>query len=100
MEYMDGDGLIKVHGYEKDGDIYIDVIDNGPGMTREEVNYLLVDGERVHKKGSGVGLVNVHQRIRLYFGEDYGLEIQSEPDEGTCVRIHLPKSFEKEEGRT
>lgn len=99
MEYMDGDGLIKVHGYEKDGDIYIDVTDNGPGMTREEVDYLLVDSERIHKKGSGVGLVNVHQRIRLYFGERYGLEIESEPDVGTCVRIHLPKSFEKEEDR-
>jgi two-component system sensor histidine kinase YesM len=99
MEHMDGDGLIKVHGYEKDGDIYIDVTDNGPGMTREEVDYLLVDSERIHKKGSGVGLVNVHQRIRLYFGERYGLEIESEPDVGTCVRIHLPKSFEKEEDR-
>lgn len=99
MEYMDGDGLIEVRGYEKDGDIYIDVIDNGPGMTRDEVSYLLVDGERVHKKGSGVGLINVHQRIRLYFGEPYGLEIESEPDEGTCVRIHLPKSFAKEEKR-
>lgn len=99
MEYMDGDGVIKVRGYEKDGDIFIDVIDNGPGMTRDEVDYLLVDGERVHRKGSGVGLVNVHQRIRLYFGEPYGLEIESEPDVGTCVRIHLPKSFAKEESR-
>lgn len=99
MESMDGDGRIKVHGYEKDGDLYIDVIDNGPGMTQEEVDYLLVDSERIHKKGSGVGLVNVHQRIRLYFGEPYGLEIESEPDVGTCVRIHLPKSFEKEGDR-
>ena len=40
--------------------------------------------------------MNVHQRIRLYFGEPYGLEIISEPDEGTLVRIHLPKTFERE----
>lgn len=100
MESMDGDGIIKVYGYEKDGDIFIDVTDNGPGMTREEVDDLLIGGERIHKKGSGVGLVNVHQRIRLYFGEKYGLEIESEPDEGTLVRIHLPKTFAKEENRS
>ncbi len=37
-----------------------------------------------------MGLLNVHNRIRLRFGEEYGLEIESEPDEGTTVRIHLP----------
>lgn len=99
MESMDGDGVIKVHGYEKNGDIYIDVMDNGPGMTQEEVGDLLVESARVRKKGSGVGLMNVHQRIRLYFGDAYGLEIESEPDVGTCVHIHLPKSFAKEESR-
>lgn len=41
-------------------------------------------------RGSGIGVKNVHQRIRLYFGNDYGLEIQSEPDEGTTVTAHLP----------
>lgn len=90
MVYMDGDGEIKIHGYKKNGDIFIDVIDNGPGMPPETVDYLLVDNNRVHKKGSGVGLLNVHQRIRLYFGAGYGLEIESEPDEGTTVHIHLP----------
>ena len=42
------------------------------------------------KKGSGIGVKNVNERIRLYFGEAYGLLIQSEPDEGTTVVIHLP----------
>ncbi len=97
MEYMDGDGIIEVKGYEKDGDIYIDVTDNGLGMSKEVVDYLLTDNGRVHKKGSGVGLLNVHQRIRLYFGEPYGLSIESEPDEGTTVTIHLPKKSMQEE---
>lgn len=39
---------------------------------------------------SGVGVINVHNRIRIRFGEGYGLEIESEPDEGTLVRIRLP----------
>lgn len=99
MESMDGDGVIRVCGYEEGEDIWIDVLDNGPGLTPEEVENLLVDGKHEHKKGSGVGLVNVHQRIRLYFGERYGLKIDSEPDVGTRVRIHLPKSFAKEDKR-
>ena len=41
-------------------------------------------------RGSGIGVRNVHQRIQLTFGRQYGLTIQSEPDEGTLVRIHLP----------
>ena len=90
MEYMDGDGEIEVRGYRKDRDIYIEVRDNGLGMPEETVNALLTENNRVRKKGSGVGLINVHNRIRLRFGNPYGLEIESQPDEGTTIRIHLP----------
>ena len=44
----------------------------------------------MRKHGSGVGVINVHNRIRLRFGKPYGLEIESMPDEGTTIRIHLP----------
>ena len=96
MEAMDGDGEIQVRGYEKDGDIFIDVIDNGMGMPPEQVEHLLTDGVYVRKRGSGIGLRNVDQRIKLYFGEEYGLLVESEPDEGTKVTIHLPKKMEVE----
>ena len=46
--------------------------------------------ERENRHGSGVGLINVHKRIMLRFGPQYGLKIDSEPDEGTTVTIHLP----------
>ena len=59
-------------------------------MTQDVVKQLLTDNNRVRKHGSGVGLINVHNRIRLRFGNPYGLEINSCPDEGTTVRIHLP----------
>ncbi len=97
MEVMDGDGEIIVQGYEKDGDIYIDVIDNGAGMPEEQVKYLLTDRNYERKRGSGIGLRNVDQRIKLYFGEKYGLYIESEPDVGTKVTIHLPKKLEVED---
>lgn len=90
VECMDGDGEIEVTGYRKEKDIYIEVRDNGLGMPEEMVDALLIENNRVRKKGSGVGLINVHNRLRLRFGEPYGLEIESRPDEGTTVRIHLP----------
>ena len=90
VECMDGDGEIDVNGYRREDDIYIEVRDNGLGIPEDEMEQLLKENNRVHKRGSGVGLLNVHNRIRLRFGEEYGLEIESEPDEGTTVRIHLP----------
>ena len=97
MEVMDGDGEIKVKGYEKDGDIYIDIIDNGIGMAPEQVDNLLTGKNYVRKRGSGIGLKNVNQRIKLYFGDEYGLLISSEPDVGTKVSIHLPMKLEVDE---
>lgn len=91
VEYMDGEGEITVKGYLKNNDVYIDVKDNGLGMPEESVDLLLTDEVRVHKNGSGIGLSNVHQRIQLYFGREYGLEIESVLDEGTTVHIHLPR---------
>lgn len=94
VEAMDGDGEIVVMAYEKEDDIYIDVIDNGIGMPPEQVEHLLTDGNYERKRGSGIGLKNVDQRIKLYFGNDYGLRIKSEPDVGTKITIHLPKKME------
>ena len=91
MEFMDGDGEILVAVERREEDLWIEVRDNGLGMTKEQAESLL--GEKPHissKRGSGIGVKNVNERIRLYFGEAYGLVIVSEPDEGTAIRIHLP----------
>ena len=90
MEYMDGEGEITVTGYRQEQDIYIEIQDNGLGMPEEEAAKLLVEGQRERKRGSGVGLINVHSRIALRFGAEYGLIIESYPDEGMLVKIHLP----------
>ena len=93
MEYADGDGEILVWAHIEGEDLYIDVTDNGPGMRQEQVDRLLrEDGGPAapSRRGSGIGLRNVHQRIQLTYGKPYGLEIESEPDEGTTIRIHLP----------
>ena len=91
IEYMDN-GEIDIKAYRKGDDLYIDVIDNGPGMPQEQVDALL-SGEKDtsnRDRGSGIGIQNIQERIKLYFGAEYGLVIYSEPDVGTTARIHLP----------
>lgn len=97
MEFMDGDGMIMVKAWRKEDELYLSVADNGLGMTEDKVEMILT-GESTsgNGRGSGIGVKNVNERIKLYFGEAYGLTIDSEPDEGTTVIIHLPAKDEKE----
>ncbi|WP_077610534.1 sensor histidine kinase [Clostridium sp. Marseille-P2415] len=91
MEFMDGEGEIAINVWRTGEALYLTVKDNGLGMTEEQVSGLF--SEQAHttsKKGSGIGVKNVNERIKLYFGEKYGLTIDSEPDEGTAITIHLP----------
>ena len=90
MEFMDGDGEIRIHVYRDGDDLYMKVSDNGLGMTKEQIENMFSDKKHVaSKSGSGIGVRNVNERIRLYFGSDYGLSIESELDEGTTVTIHM-----------
>lgn len=94
MAYMDEDdgGHIWVRAYEKQGELWMEVEDNGSGMTEEKIGKLL-DGsakEREKAKGSGIGMQNVHERIQIYFGKQYGVRVYSEPDEGTLIRMVMP----------
>ena len=86
----DDDGRIIVRGVKKGEDIYISIEDNGMGMKEEVLENILTDNSKVPKHGSGVGVINVHSRIQLMFGTEYGLAVYSEPDEGTKVVIHIP----------
>lgn len=97
MEFMDGDGMIMVKAWSKEDELYLSVADNGLGMTEDKVEMILTGKSTSgNGRGSGIGVKNVNERIKLYFGEAYGLTIDSEPDEGTTVIIHLPAKDEKE----
>lgn len=82
-----GGGKILIHG-EKDGeDLILRVTDNGQGMTPErlaEIQNAIRTGER-----AGFGLSAVAERLRLYYGEGYGMKIESEEGKGTVVEIRL-----------
>lgn len=91
MEFMDGDGEIRIRVWRGKEDLYMSVSDNGLGMTAEQAKRLFSTAEHTSSsRGSGIGVKNVNARIKLYFGSSYGLTIQSEPDVGTTVTAHLP----------
>ncbi len=103
MEFMDGDGEIQIQAQREEEDLRLLIRDNGLGMTQEQAESLLSDHPHISsRRGSGIGVKNVNERIQLYFGEAYGLVIESEPDEGTLIRIRLPakpytETMEKEQ---
>jgi len=89
-----GIGHIYVNG-EQDGDqILLRVQDDGIGMTSERLSYvktLLCKEEPDENTPSGFGLFNVNQRLRLNYGEQYGLKIESVYREGTTITVVIPK---------
>lgn len=89
IEEMVDKGIIRVSARADGEDILITVSDNGLGMSEETLQHIL-SGEYRSEKGSGVGVANVHKRIRLYYGDEYGLHFASEPEEGTTVTIRIP----------
>lgn len=92
-----GKGLISITVKERKGDLAITVKDNGIGMEKEQldtIRKLLGSTE----ESSHLGINNVHQRIRFFYGEEYGLEIESLEGEGTLVHIRIPKIQKQREG--
>ncbi|SDX75882.1 sensor histidine kinase [Paenibacillus sp. CF384] len=89
-KYGMNDGIITIRGWQTDDRILFEVEDNGFGMTPEQAERLLipVEGET---RNQGIGIRNVNERIKLYFGYEYGIQIRSEIEVGTCVSISIPK---------
>ncbi len=96
---MDDCGEIKVTGQLQGENIILSVSDSGLGMSAEEVALVLTDSKQIRKRGCGVGLMNVNNRIQILFGKEYGLIVESEPDEGTTVSICIPAVVYTEENR-
>lgn len=99
VDPMDDCGEIFIRVKKEDDMLILSVEDNGIGMSQEEVSLLLTDSNRKRKHGSGVGLININNRVQILFGKEYGLLIESEPDEGTRVSIRIPAIPYTEENR-
>jgi two-component system sensor histidine kinase YesM len=92
-------GTIKITGEEYDDCIIFEVSDTGKGMKTEELEKLiehLNKEDQQESKYKSYGIRNVQQRIRIYFGNEYGLTYTSEYGEGTTVQVKIPKKLEGE----
>lgn len=85
-------GHIWVSVYRNKGDIRLEVKDDGAGMTEERLKEVF-SGYMPGDSKSGFGIGNVHERIQLYFGADYGLSVESEEGKGTVCSITIPCSY-------
>jgi two-component system sensor histidine kinase YesM len=96
IEEKPGKALIRIACEEVDGDLLLTVTDNGVGMEEEKIRRLLnpelyETAPSEKKKHTNVGVISVHKRIRILYGDGYGLEISSQVGEGTSVRVRLPR---------
>ena len=88
LELMVEEGRIDVCVRQDGDDIVFSVQDNGVGMSEEQIKAIMQHGPTDR---TGIGIKNVNDRLKIYFGRNYGLHITSEPDVGTCVEIRMPK---------
>ena len=88
-------GHIEITVCTEGKDVLFRVSDDGIGMSQEQVAELL---QNEPSDRTGIGIKNVNDRLRIYFGPQYGLSIESVPDEGTTVTIRMPRVPEEREG--
>ena len=91
--YVEGQDMkIIVNGFIVDQTIRIDIFDNGRGMSASELktvqNNSLTDSGTIPSKN--IGLKNVYERIKFFYGQQYSLEIESSQDVGTMIKLTLP----------
>ena len=89
-------GTLHIHAFVDEETILIQIKDNGVGMTTEKISEIFAEDEVENGKVMSYGLRNVHHRIRLYWGEEYGLHIKSERGNGTVVTVRIPLHFQGE----
>ncbi len=90
LEGKIGAGHIKCHIYSNQEQLYIIVEDNGLGIEEEKLTMLIASLEEGKEGISRVGLRNIYERIKLYYGKAYGIKIESRLNEGTKVIMNLP----------
>lgn len=85
---LNSGGKLRISGNLEDDQLVILIHDNGVGMTQEAIDRIFCgDSESMY---SGYGIKNIQERIKLYYGRQYGIRIQSKPGEGTIVTLKIP----------
>lgn len=91
LEPKEGKGVIIIEGSKVNDDMVFNIIDNGMGMDAEAVRNVWEKGRPASTMAHNhIGIRNVHDRVVLNFGENYGISIESTPGNGTRVEVRMP----------
>lgn len=90
LEQKVGLGCINMHAWRDGEDAYIAIKDDGIGISKEIMMELDLDSADMSPHSGGIGMRNVHQRIRMYYGTEYGLMIESKFGLETTITVHIP----------
>ena len=90
LKYKESKGLLVVKGYSQGEDILFEIKDNGVGMDSETMEHIF-ERHKVNYRSNGVGVYNVQRRIKLSYGQEYGITYQSTLGEGTVATVRIPK---------
>lgn len=97
LKYKESKGLLLLKGYEKEGDIFFEICDDGVGMDQETLDHIF-EKHTVNYRSNGVGVYNVQKRIQLTYGAEYGISYESIKDQGTKAVVKIPKEREHGNG--
>jgi len=90
---LPGKAILSISCYQENQDIVFKIMDNGCGMSDEECEQILT------KDSNGYGVKNVHQRIQLYYGEEYGLTFHSTKGMGTYVLLKINQNLNNQHSK-
>lgn len=89
LKYKGSKGFLVVRGYQEGEKAVLEVEDNGVGMDEETLSHIF-EKHKVNYQSNGVGVYNVQKRLKLYYGEEYGIVYKSRKNEGTRAVITIP----------
>lgn len=92
LKYKTQQGNIKITGYRDAERVIIRVVDNGIGIAEDKLEKIFSISDSKEKKGrhTGVGLGNIQSRLKLYYGEDCGIQVESKVNIGTTITVTIP----------
>lgn len=96
MEKEEKEGTIVITAWAEDNHIHIQISDDGAGMDRETLESILSEKKKNSKRGTNIAVYNIHRRLKLLYGDKYGLSYESAPGEGCTVTIIIPKHIGEE----
>ncbi len=90
IEKSENGGEVELAAHKKQGKLYVRISDTGNGMTQERIEEVFQCVDSRDKSSGGYAIYNVNERLRLRYGDNYTLKVNSSPENGTQIDIVLP----------